>query len=81
MTDQDENEAITCKIEEQFTASDPTLDNVIKPPFEIDETQKIKLRFTVLSNMQGYFALNVTCTDKGTWNATQSAEIVSYQRW
>ena len=45
MTDQDENEAITCKIEEQFTASDPTLDNVIKPPFEIDETQKIKLRF------------------------------------
>ena len=81
MTDQDENEAITCKIEEQFTASDPTLDNVIKPPFEIDETQKIKLRFTVQASMKGYFALNVTCTDKGTWNATQSAEIVNYQRW
>ena len=65
MTDQDLNESVTCKIEEKFTVSDPTLENVIKPPFDIDATYKIKLRFYVQANMKGYFALNVTCTDKG----------------
>ena len=78
MTDQDENDVITCVIEDGFTVSDSTLKNVTKsPPFEIDENQKIKLRFTVQASMKGYFALNVTCTDEGTWIATQSTEIVN----
>jgi hypothetical protein len=67
ITDQDENDAVTCKIEEEFTVSQLSvgLANVNKPPFRIESDQWITLLFTVQPEMKGYFILNVTCQDKG----------------
>lgn len=65
MIDPDENDVVTCRIEDDYTTSDESLNSVAKPPFSIDANHNVLLEFDVLPNMKGYFTLNVTCTDLG----------------
>ncbi|XP_057368096.1 cadherin-23-like [Daphnia carinata] len=66
ITDEDDNDVVTCKIEESFTVSQSSvnLGTVSKPPFSISSDYWIVLEFTVQPEMKGYFTLNVTCLDK-----------------
>ncbi|KAI9562557.1 hypothetical protein GHT06_010010 [Daphnia sinensis] len=66
ISDEDENDVVTCKIEDSFTVSQSSvnLDTVVKPPFSISSDYWIVLLFTVQPEMKGYFTLNVTCVDK-----------------
>ncbi|KAK4025229.1 hypothetical protein OUZ56_014304 [Daphnia magna] len=66
VTDEDDNDVVTCKIEDSFTVSQSSvnLETVIKPPFSISSDYWIVLLFTVQPEMKGYFTLNVTCQDK-----------------
>ena len=77
INDRDENDSVTCKIEDEFNVSSSSvgLANVKKPPFRIDPDQWIALLFDVQPDMKGFFTLNVTCEDKMKHSSWKSIKI------